>query len=102
LAPKWIARAIARVCRWPPESVPTAWLGSAMSMPILCISPRVIASMVFMSKSPRTGGPRWISRPREKGRVALVSGFDGGSWSTVPLPAVDARVLRVAKGDRPA
>jgi hypothetical protein len=31
-----------------------------------------------------------------------MSGLSAKSWSTVPLPAVDARVLRVEKGDRPA
>src|SRR3954447_1539773 len=32
-APKWTARAMATDCRSPPESVPTGWSGSRMSMP---------------------------------------------------------------------
>ena len=38
LAPKWMARAIATDWRSPPESVPTAWVGSRMSMPMSAIA----------------------------------------------------------------
>ena len=38
LAPKWTARAIATDCRSPPESVPTAWVGSRTSMPMSAIA----------------------------------------------------------------
>ena len=59
-APKWMARAIATDWRSPPESVPTAWVGSRMSMPISAIACRETGFAFSLSK--RVKGKKPLER----------------------------------------
>ena len=90
LAPKYTARAIATAWRSPPDSVPTVWLGSRTSMPILAISSRMIRCAPLMSI--RWSGPRPLvgSLPRKKLRHTDISGTVARSWNTVAMPRARA------------
>ncbi len=89
-APKYSARAMARVCRSPPERVPTNCPGSRMAMPISAIC------SVAMRPAARTSnlrnGPRPLvgSEPTKKLRLTLMSGSTARSWYTVAMPRSSA------------
>src|SRR6266571_2052463 len=93
-APKYTARAIATDCRSPPESVPTGWSGSRMSIPISFSSLRTIRFAVALSN--QLSGPMCFrgSAPRKKFRQVVVDGCDPvragvARRGEVHLPAVD-------------
>ena len=90
LAPKYTARAIETAWRSPPDSVPTVWLGSRTSMPILAISSCMTRWACLMSM--RCSGPRPFvgSLPRKKLRHTLMSGTVARSWNTVAIPRARA------------
>ena len=79
-APKYSARAMASVWRSPPDSVPTAWSVSRMSMPIRFISSWAIPAALRMSNRFSGPTPTVGSLPRKKFRVTLISGMIARSW----------------------
>ena len=66
---------MATVWRSPPDSVPTAWVGSRRRMPISAIRD-MVTSLAFLKSMYRNGpNPRVGSRPIQKLRVTDISGI---------------------------
>src|SRR6267143_3147372 len=81
---------MATACRSPPDRVPTAWLGSRTSIPILPISSLITRLAKALSSTRAGPTPRVGSDPRKKFRQIDIRGTVARSWKTTEMPAARA------------